>query len=115
MHGSERGWRVSAHFIQGDVTRLSELGIGDGFTLLLDVGCFHTLPRRVRAEYVRQVSGVAASNATLLLFAFGGIPGTARREEVEARFAPFWEITWHEQPNVARLFRPAWYLMHRRE
>lgn len=35
---------VSPLFLQGDVTRLDELGVGDGYTLLLDFGCFHTLP-----------------------------------------------------------------------
>ena len=105
---------VSPRFIQGDVTHLSEMGLGSEFTLILDVGCFHTLPRRSRDNYIREVTAVAAPGATLLLFAFGGIPGTAPREEVEARFSPAWDVAWHEQSNVARIFRPAWYLMHRR-
>lgn len=104
----------SPRFIEGDVTHLSDLSIGSGFTLLLDVGCFHTLPRKLRDEYVRQVAAVAAPDATLLLFAFGGIPGTAPREEVEARFRAAWAIAWHEQPHVRPIFRPSWYLMHRR-
>lgn len=113
-HVRARAAGVSPRFIEGDVTRLSDLGIGDGFTLLLDVGCFHTLQRRSRDAYARHVAAVAAPGATLLLFAFGGIPGTAPREEVEVRFAPAWEITWHAQPNVPRIFRPMWYRMHRR-
>jgi len=88
--------------------------VGSDFTLILDVGCFHTVPRRSREAYVRQVTAVAAPDATLLLFAFGGIPGTAPREEVEARFSPAWDVAWHEQPHVRRIFRPSWYLMHRR-
>ena len=35
---------VSTTFAEGDVTRLEDLGLPDDFTLLLDVGCFHTLP-----------------------------------------------------------------------
>ncbi len=105
---------VSPRFIQGDVTRLSDLGIGSDFTLILDVGCFHTLPRRSRDTYIRAVTAVAAPDAILLLFAFGGIPGTAPRAEVEARFSPAWDVAWHEQSNVARFFRPAWYLMYQR-
>lgn len=90
------------------------MSTGSDFTLILDVGCFHTLPRRSRDNYIREVTAVAAPEAILLLFAFGGIPGTAPQEEVEARFSPAWDVAWHEQSNVARIFRPAWYLMHRR-
>ena len=36
---------VSPRFLKGDVTRLHDLGVGDGYTLVLDFGCFHTLPR----------------------------------------------------------------------
>ena len=105
---------VSPRFIEGDVTRMSDLDIGDGFTLILDIGCFHTLPRRSRGAYVRQIGAAASPDATLLLFAFGGIPGTAPKEEVAARFGPAWEIESHEQSNVPRIFRPMWYQMHRR-
>ena len=30
--------------LEGDVTRLEELGIGDGYTLLVDAGCYHMVP-----------------------------------------------------------------------
>src|SRR5438105_6425695 len=33
---------VSPRFVEGDVTRLRDLEIGDGYDLLLDFGCFHT-------------------------------------------------------------------------
>lgn len=105
---------VNPRLIQGDVTRLNALGIGDGFSLLVDVGCFHTLPKKVRDAYVQQVTAVAAPEATLLMFAFGGIPGTAPRAEVEARFSQAWDISWHAQPHVRPMFAPSWYLMHRR-
>jgi SAM-dependent methyltransferase len=105
---------VNPHLIQGDVTRLSELGTGDGFALLLDVGCFHTLPKKLRDTYMQEVTAVAAAEATLLMFAFGGIPGTAPRAEVEARFSQGWEIAWHALPHVRPMFAPSWYLMHRR-
>lgn len=105
---------VNPHLIRGDVTRLSTLGIGDAFTLLLDVGCFHTLPKKLRDTYVQEVTAVASPAATLLMFAFGGIPGTAPRAEVEARFIQAWEISWHAQPHVRPMFAPSWYLMHRR-
>lgn len=105
---------VSPRFIEGNVTRMNDLGIGDDFTLILDIGCFHTLPRRSRDAHVRHINAVASPDATLLLFAFGGIPGTAPKREVLARFGPTWAIACHAQANVPRIFRPMWYRMHRR-
>src|SRR4029453_9280434 len=32
---------VSPRFLKGDVTRLHDLGVGDGYRLVLDFGCFH--------------------------------------------------------------------------
>src|SRR5438128_3257238 len=39
---------VSPRFIVGDVTRLTELGVGSGYDLLLDLGCFHSIPETGR-------------------------------------------------------------------
>ena len=80
-------------FVRGDVTRLQELGIGGGYTLLLDFGCFHTLPADQRAAYVASVSAVAAPGATFLLYGFARPPRLAPMaagltlEEVRRRFA----------------------------
>ena len=46
---------VAPRFIAGDVTRLSDLGVGDGYALLLDFGCFHTLPEDRRSAYVASI------------------------------------------------------------
>lgn len=35
---------VSPRLVVGDVTRLGSLGIGTGYGLLLDLGCFHSIP-----------------------------------------------------------------------
>ena len=37
------GAAASATFIHGDVTRLSDLGIGDGYNLIVDSGCYYGL------------------------------------------------------------------------
>jgi SAM-dependent methyltransferase len=60
--------------VQGDVTRLDELGIGDGFTLLYDGGCLHMIPRHRRDAYARGVTSVAAPGAILVLVGFGRHP-----------------------------------------
>lgn len=62
---------VSPRYVEGDATRLPELGIAEGFALLLDFGCYHTLPDDQRKPYVESVSAVAAPGATMLLYGFG--------------------------------------------
>jgi SAM-dependent methyltransferase len=90
---------VTPRFIQGDVTRLDELGAGDGYTLLLDFGCFHTLPKDRRPAYVTSVSHAAAPGATLLLYGFRRPPKVAPMhagvtpDEVQQRFGPAgWQL-----------------------
>src|SRR5215471_3060496 len=84
---------VSPRYVRGDVTRLEQLGIGDGYALILDFGCFHTLPDDRRDPYVASVSGVAAPDATLLLYGFAQPPRLAPMhagltpEEVGERFS----------------------------
>lgn len=68
---------VTPRFIEGDVTRLPDLGVGDGYDLVLDFGCFHTLPEDRRPAYVAGVSGAAARGATLLLYGFKRPPKAA--------------------------------------
>ena len=66
---------VTPRFVEGDVTGLPDLGVGDGYTLLLDFGCFHTLPDDRRPAYVSSVSRVAAPGATSCFAASSGRPG----------------------------------------
>ena len=61
---------MAPRFVEGDVTRLRDFGVGDGYTLLLDAGCFHTLPADLRPAYVDSVSEAAAPGSTLLLYGF---------------------------------------------
>jgi SAM-dependent methyltransferase len=90
---------VSPRFLEGDVTRLHDLGVGDGYTLVLDFGCFHTLPEDQRSRYVTEVSNAAAPGATFLLYGFRRPPKAAPLhagltvEEVRQRFAPAdWQL-----------------------
>jgi SAM-dependent methyltransferase len=90
---------VSPRYVEGDATRLQDLGVGDGFTLILDFGCFHTLPEDRRDPYVQGVSEAAADGATLLLYGFARPPRLAPMhaeftpEEVQKRFGPRgWEL-----------------------
>ena len=49
---------LAVRFVQGDVTRLEDLGVGAGFTLLMDGGCYHTIPVWRRDAYAESVTRV---------------------------------------------------------
>jgi SAM-dependent methyltransferase len=98
---------VSVRYVEGDATRLHELGVGNGYALLLDLGCYHTLPDDQRQAYVASVSDVAAAGATLLLYGFGRPPRLAPMhagltpEEVRQRFAGHgWEFIGAERVSA---------------
>jgi hypothetical protein len=74
------------------VTDLGAAGVGRGFRLLLDFGCFHDeLSDEQRREEGREATAVANSGATLLLMAWkpgrrGPLPRGASRDQIEAAF-----------------------------
>jgi len=112
---------VSPRFIAGDVTRLNSLGIGSGFDLLFDLGCFHSIPDSGRDAYVSGATEVARTGATMLLFGFvrGASPprfgprGLARREVAE-RFGAGWEMVTETAGRPMFGADAAWYSLRRR-
>ncbi len=106
--------RLDMRLVRGDVTALREAGVGAGFRLVLDTGTFHGLTDVQREAMGREVSEVAAADATLILDCFapcrrGPLPRGASRADVERAF-PTWEVTDVEvadsEPDpLARLFR----------
>ncbi len=119
-----RGAGVDVRVVHGDVTDLREAGVGSDFRLVLDTGTFHGLSDAQRAAMGREVSAVAASDATVLLDVFapgrrGPLPRGASRSNVEAAF-PGWNVTDVEvadaEPDaLARLlnFDEHWYRLRR--
>jgi hypothetical protein len=105
---------VDMRIVHGDVTALSEAGVGSGFRLLLDTGTFHGLKDAQRAAMGSEVGALAAPDATLLLDCFaprrrGPLPRGADRSDVERAFRE-WEIIDIEVADtdpdpIARLFR----------
>jgi len=111
---------VSPRFLVGDVTRLTELGVGAGYGLVLDLGCFHSIPDAGRDGYVRGAAQVAQPDATMLLFCFVRRAKQARlgprgvaRGEVAQRFASGWEIVSEQEGRPALGCDSAWYRLRR--
>lgn len=107
---------VSPWFIHGDVTRLPELGVGDGYQLLLDLGCYHGLPTDRRDAYAAGVTAAAAAGATLLLFGFAPgamrlLPAGVTADELRSRL-PAWDL--HDATRGTDPFEAWWYRLERR-
>jgi SAM-dependent methyltransferase len=96
---------VDMRLVHGDVTALQAAGVGHGFRLVLDTGTFHDLNTIQREAMGREVSAVAAPDATVLLLVWPKrmrplIRG-ASRIEAETAF-PGWKVT-NVEPSHFRL------------
>lgn len=101
---------VDVQFVLGDVTALRSLGIGSGFRLVLDFGCFHGLADGPRRAMGREVGAVAAPGATMLMIVWapgrrGPLPRGASRQEIEACF-PGWSVIAKDALPVSALPKP---------
>ena len=105
---------VDMRVVKGDVTALRDAGIGSDFRLLVDTGTFHGLADDQRQAMGKELSAIAAPDATLILDCFaprrrGPLPRGANRADVERAF-PDWEITDIEKADtepdlIAKLFK----------
>ena len=104
-----------AKLIAGDVTKLEELGVSGPFDLMLDLGCFHSIPDSRRDAYAREAARVAAPGATSLIFAFGEKgPGgiIATEDEIRRRFGAQFDIA-EVRPGRPYL-KQTWYRLIRK-
>lgn len=104
-----------ARLLIGDVTRLTDLGVSGPFDLMLDLGCFHSIPDERRDAYVGEAAKVAAPGATFLLFAFGERgPGgiMAPEAEIRRRFGADFDLA--EVRPGSPLRKQTWYRMIRK-
>jgi cyclopropane fatty-acyl-phospholipid synthase-like methyltransferase len=105
---------VEMRVLSGDVTAMSGSEVGGDYRLILDTGTFHGLAAEDRDAMGREVSAVAAPDATVILDCFaprhrGPLPRGASREDVGRAF-PDWTITDAEAADsdpdvIARVFR----------
>jgi len=120
-----RGAGVEAQFVEGSITALSSAGVGAGFRLFLDFGAVHGLtPGQVQAVG-REVTAVAAEDATVLMYAFspgrrGPLPRGISREEIQQAYDG-WTIDDEEAfelanaPGFVQKAQPRFYCLHRKQ
>jgi SAM-dependent methyltransferase len=88
------GNAAKARFLQGDVTKLGDLRIGDGYTLINDSGCYYGLSDGQRDAYATGVTQVAGPQALLLMAGCTKVPGLIlgiSEEDLRRRFSA-WEL-----------------------
>lgn len=109
-------------FRLGDVTRLSELGLDPGFSLLFDFGCYHGLKPVQRDAYARGVSSLAAPGARLLMMAFTkALPPISvgvTQSELSEKFRD-WSLLWSHPDrsrgtSAMKRAAPNWFCLSRR-
>jgi hypothetical protein len=92
------------------VTALRASGVGDGYRLFLDIGCFHGLTDDERTAMGREVDAVAAPDASLLLLAWAPgnrapLPRGASQADIEAAFRG-WEVLDVGEPLSEAMPKP---------
>jgi len=120
-HERVREAGVEMRIVNGDVTRMRDAGIGPGFRLVLDTGTFHGLGPGQREAMGREVSAIAAPDATVLMVAWnprrrGPFPRGVSHAEIESAFSG-WTAT-DEGPSGFAAPKPlmaeeTWYRLER--
>jgi SAM-dependent methyltransferase len=123
--GRAEGAGVEVQFLEGDVTDLGAAGIGSGFQLILDFGCFHDeLSDEQRQDEGREATAAAVAGATLLMMAWtpgrrGPLPRGASPEQIQAAF-PDWKLiddqamdVPRQAPGYVRRAEPRFYRLRR--
>ena len=96
---------VEVELLEGDVTELDAAGVGSGFQLLLDFGCFHDeLSDEQRREEGREATVAGAPGATLLMMSWkpgrrGPLPRGASSDDIQAAF-PEWSLIDDQAMNL---------------
>lgn len=107
--------KIDADLRVGDVTRLDT--ITGPFNLALDIGCFHSLPRTGKVDYLAQLDRILAPGGSWLMYGFFNpdplrpAPGLVEAEidRISARFTLL-----SRQNGFDRRERPsAWFLFQK--
>jgi len=112
--------KATPRLIVGDVTKLDQLEVGDGYTLVFDLGCLHAIPAARRGAYADGVARATTQGADFLIWAFYRRLNLVTNpmltaDEVAQRFGSDWEIVraWAgESPRPE--FPGRWYHLKRK-
>jgi SAM-dependent methyltransferase len=116
---------VGLRLLAGDVTDLGAAGVGSGFELLLDFGCFHDeLTDEQREAEAREATAAAAAGATLLIMAWkpgrrGPLPRGASPDDIQAAFTEWRLVDDAEMdlpdraPGYVKRAEPRFYRLRR--
>jgi SAM-dependent methyltransferase len=96
--------------IQGDVTRLREVGVGTDFALVWDFGTIHGLSPELRNAAGREIDAITTPNAVILLMAWtpgqrAPLPRGMSRDDL-LTMLPGWRITREEPFDASGLPKP---------
>lgn len=80
--------QLAVRFVQGDVTRLADLDIGE-VDLLMGGGCYHMIPADRRQAYAESVTGAASAGARLIIV---GVRRRVGSPEQLAAGLPGWRL-----------------------
>ena len=108
-----------ATFVEGDVSKLSYLGIQGPFDFVLDIGCFHGLSYQSRENYVKEVAHVPRPGALLMIWAIASsrsplLPGVPalHEKEIAERFGQ--DFTLERIQAGEGRWKANWYTLRRR-
>jgi cyclopropane fatty-acyl-phospholipid synthase-like methyltransferase len=122
LYLAERGWQVvgvdfvpqaihtatararaagsAAQFVVADATQLRRSGVDGPFDLVVDVGCYHAIPDRLRDAYATEVAALTPTGADLFIAGVSHPPASWRLlrahgvnpDELQHRFAPWFQL-----------------------
>ena len=113
---------VGIRFIVADASA-DDASFGGPFRLVLDYGCLHSVPAKVRAGLARAYRRLTSSDGTLLLFAFGPRRGPgpqgASEDELLQRLGDDFDLASKQAdqatplPFLLKNAHPVWYRFQR--
>jgi SAM-dependent methyltransferase len=105
---------VLADFRVEDVTRLK--GLSGPFDLVLDMGCFHSLPPEGRQAYLINLDRLLAPDGTFLLYVFfrnSNASGPGLEESDLLAFHANFSLVDRQEGSERGMRRSAWLTYHR--
>jgi SAM-dependent methyltransferase len=114
---------AQVRFLQADISRASGDDVGDGYSLLTDIGCLHGLSPARLASAVATITGAASTGATMLMFAVAPglrapLPRGIDPAEIPVLFRDWKLLSSRPASDVAlqgamRQASPFWYQLER--